>query len=288
MFRAFSFALTIGLVSSLALARGTFAPGDPLNDSEVQKPMMADPVSRKLKKDPKYFFDAGLDLRDYAYEEPGFVKHSGFLYGVWASLIAKTDWGTFGFDSSVNYGNSLNYDGSICEINSGVMTCSPYSTSKQQDLITKSTGYVYLPVSEFFRFRTGAGFRYLSDSVPEAGFYLRTGVWFYIPAGIEITDDSNSNYRWKYSLTYNYVAAGGIKSNLSEVSSRYSDVYMPQTGYGTDFSVQLRYQIRYVIGAFYETWNLNISDEVATGGDVFHEPANQSRVIGLRFGFDFY
>jgi hypothetical protein len=289
MFRLFSAALTIGLVSCVSYAQATFAPGDPAKavSQPVSEPVVYKPKVRRIKK---YFFDVGVDLRNYNYEEPGFVKHTGLMYGVWADFLTNTDWGMFGFDTAFDYGNALHYDGGICDIdlNTQVTTCSPYSTDNVHDLIAKTNVFAYLPASDILRFKVGLGYRYLSDSVAESGFYLRTGTWVYIPLAMEILDDSNSNFRFKYGIAYDYVVWGGIKSNLSEANSRFDDVYMSQTGYGIDLNAELRYQTRYVFGLFYQTWNLNISDEVISGGAPFHEPANNSRTIGLKFGYDFY
>ena len=106
---------------------------------------------------------------------------------------------------------------------------------------------------------------------------------------MEILYTQNQSFKWKYELTYDHIVSGGIKSNLSNVSTSFNDVYMTQSGYGLNANVQLRYKNRYLISLFYETWSLNLSDVVyAAPGAPFSEPANQSRMLGLRFGYDFY
>ena len=287
MFKTLFFFLTFGLVAEFSFAQATFAqatfaPGEPGK-------MMEDSPAKitKPKKIKHTIFDVGADLRSYTYEEPGFVKHSGLMYGIWGNYVTRTDWGTFGVDSTYSFGKGIMYDGGLCDTQTN--TCSPYQTTNQTDIISKTNAVAYLPASEVLRFKAGLGYRYYSDSVAEPGFYLRTGTYLYIPLAAEIFLQDDNVYKWKFELGYDYVVSGGIKSNLSEVRSSFSDVVMSQTGYGLNMNVQLRYLGRYSGTFFYETWNLDVSDVVyASPSDPFREPANKSTAIGFKFGYDFY
>lgn len=277
--------LTIGLGVERSFAQSGFAPNEPV--------VAADPQAEKTikaKRVKRTFLEIGGELRSYTYEEPGFVKHSGLMPGIWGNYVRKLNWGTVGVNSNFSFSNSNKYEGGLCETDGlGNTTCTPYETNKQTDIISKTSGLFYFSASEVLSFNAGLGYRYLSNSVPEPGFYLRTGSWFYLPVGFDILYNSDPVFKWKYEATFDYIISGGIKSNLSNVASKYSDVFMPQTGYGLNTNIQLRYRNRYIFSFFYETWTMDISESVvAAPGEPFHEPANKATSLGLRFGYDFY
>jgi len=293
MFKFLFILLTIGPGLQSSFAQQGFAPGDPqvkASDAIVAP----DPTQEKLlkmRRVKKYYGELGADVRNYTYEEPGFVKHSGIMLGLWGNYLQRESWGGWGADGNLTFSNSNKYEGGLCEYDplSDTTTCTPYETTKQTDIISKWNLWLYLSASDILRFKTGGGYRYLSNSVPEPGFYLRTGAWIYLPLGMEILLNSNNIYKWEFELTYDHIVAGGIKSNLSNVSSSFDDVYMTQTGYGINTNLQMRYKNRYLFSFYYETWNLNLSDVVyAAPSAPFREPANKATSIGFRFGYDFY
>jgi hypothetical protein len=185
----------------------------------------------------------------------------------------------------------MQYDGGRCEINpvtNQLENCEPYSTTNQTDLISKTNAEVHMRVSNALNFKAGVGYRYLSNSVAEPGFYLRTGTWAYIPLTVEYRFDVSPQVKMKLDLGYDYIFYGGIASNLSEASSAYKDLYMDQRGYGFNAGIQIRYANVYSATAYYESWVLNKSEQVETGGETFEEPENSSQSIGIRLGYDFY
>ncbi len=236
------------------------------------------------KKSPNSLF-VGLDLRSYKYDEPGFVTHTGMLYGVWFEYITNSSIGLIGTKGTILYGGNLKYDGALCD---SLGNCTPYSTEQQKDIIANANFDYFIKTNTNFTYKIGAGYRYLYDSVSETGFYQRTGAWIYLPIGVLIDANLQANMKLQFDLAYSFIVYGGIKSNLSEVSSQYSDIYLSQTGNGLNFSANLIMQKAYKVGLYYESWNLNESGFGTTGGLTVVEPKNNSASYGVRFGYDFF
>jgi hypothetical protein len=127
--------------------------------------------------------------------------------------------------------------------------------------------------------------RYLSDKGQGQGFYQRTGTWFYVPVAVGVKIPLDNKAKLNFLVEYDVVVSGGIKSNLSEVDTDYSDVYMAQTGNGLIFKVGYDWA-QFKMSAFYETWSLNESSPVTTGGSTFVEPKNESQSFGLQLGIE--
>ena len=253
-----------------------------------QKEKSVKKAEEKVKLQKKLdAFEIGVDLRSYLYSEPSIdVKHKGLMYGFWFDFAKSTSYGVFGLKSNVAYSSNLTYEGVLCD--QTFTTCSPFSSDTNADLIVKTNLDYQFTVTDFFTLKTGLGYRYLSDSNSQPGFYLRTGGWGYLPLSVQLNNEISSAMKIKIELEYDYIFYGGIKSNISEAISTFEDVYHNQTGYGLGVNASLRFKQKYSIGAFFETWNLNRSEVVTQGAIDFIEPENTGQSIGLRFGYDLY
>ena len=122
--------LAVGLVLFFSNAHAAESPASNRNPAN-QMADDSDIVVRKPTSDSLYL---GLDVRSYKYEEPGFVTHSGLMYGPWVEYVTNSSMGLIGVKANVLFG-SLTYDGALCD---SLNNCSPYSTSNQKDVIANS------------------------------------------------------------------------------------------------------------------------------------------------------
>jgi hypothetical protein len=238
--------------------------------------------TKKVKLLKRQELVIGGELRNYKYSEPGFVTHEGFMYGGYADYLYR-----FVPSTSVSVGGNLiygalNYDGGLCD-NFG--NCEPYQATTN-DLIMRGHGRVHINPNSNISLQLGLGFRYLSDKGQGQGFYQRTGTWFYVPVAAGFKVPLANQAKLNFLAEYDMIVSGGIKSNLSEVDTTYSDVYMTQTGGGLIIKTGYE-ENQFEVNLFYESWSLNESSPVTTGGSTFIEPKNQSQSFGLQLGMDF-
>ncbi|MGZ3724420.1 MAG: hypothetical protein ACXWQQ_01390 [Pseudobdellovibrio sp.] len=280
MSKSFSKFLTVGLVLLSVFSAPAFA--SPISNNDLSgQPEDPDIVVHKPVSDSLF---AGLDMRSYKYEEPGFVTHTGLMYGPWFEYITNTSMGLIGTKGNILFG-ALKYDGALCD-SSG--NCTPYSTSNQKDTIANANFDYFIKTNSNFTGKVGLGYRYLYDTVSETGFYQRTGSWLYIPFGLLIDAPLQDSMKMQFDFAYSFVFYGGIKSNLSEVSSQYSDIYSNQNGTAINAGASIVFSKAYKLGFYYEQWDLNESNMSTTGGLTVVEPKNNSKSFGARFGYNFF
>lgn len=254
-----------------------------------QKEKVVKKTEEKIKQQKKLnSLLVGLDLRSYNYDEPDInVKHKGLMYGGWFDFSKSTSIGVFVLKSNFTYASNLTYEGILCDSQT-FTNCNPYTSNNSTELIVKTNAEYQYVVSDFFSLKAGLGYRYLSDSNSDPGFYLRTGGWGYIPLTVQFNNQISSNMNLKIELEYDYIFYGGIKSNISEADPSFEDVYHTQTGNGLNLNGWIRYNQKYSFGAFFETWTLNETEMLFQGSNGFQEPANTGQAIGLRVGYDLY
>ena len=247
-------------------------PNKTLNTADKSK-------SKKVVRLKRQELVIGGELRQYKYSEPGFVTHEGLMYGAYLDYLYRFTPSTFvSAGGNLIYG-SLNYDGGLCD---EFGSCQPYKATTN-DLITRTHVRVHIKPSSTVSLQIGLGLRYLSDKGQGQGFYLRTGTWFYVPLAASLSVPLQNQAKLNFLAEYDVVVSGGIKSNLSEIDVDYSDVYMTQTGGG--FILKAAYEwSQFKVSGFYETWSLNESAPVTTGGSTFIEPKNESQSFGLQLG----
>ncbi|MEK6627725.1 MAG: hypothetical protein AABY53_03795 [Bdellovibrionota bacterium] len=234
------------------------------------------PKKNQHKKQSKSLL-VGVEVRNYVYSEPGFVSHVGQFFGIWG----EWHWSSFVGDGKV-YGNFLygllTYDGALCDISNN---CTPYS-SKTTDYIAKINSRLELKLGQSFYLIAGLGYRYLYDRGEGVGFYTRRGNWIYLPLGAGFKSG-----KFLFDLEYDLIVNGNFKSNLSEVSSTFTDLTHTQKGYGLLLTIGYLLKENWNVHGIYESWNLEESDLAASGGAFFVEPKNKSEVFGLKVGYFF-
>lgn len=282
------FTLTLALSFDLRAQQETLTEPAPNTYPKTQN-KMTDPNApkrpvRKVVRIKKHTLIIGPELRHYKYEEPGFVTHDGFMYGGFAEYYYKFSnmSGGVGIGGNFLYG-ALNYDGGLCDT---LGNCVPYKATTN-DIIARLHSRLNIEANSNLSFQAGLGLRYLNDQGQGVGFYQRTGLWFYFPVAAVVKIPLANKSNLKFNLEYDSIFSGGLRSNLSEVDSSYTDVYKPQNGYGLIFSTSYDWS-DYRITAFYESWSLNESAPVQSGGDTFIEPKNQSQSFGLQLAMQIF
>lgn len=272
----FSISLALGFETKAQEPAPTPAPNTyPNKNSNAE----AKPKTRVVIRLKRQELTLGGELRQYKYSEPGFVTHEGLMYGGYADYLYRFTPGTsVSLGGNLIYG-SINYDGGLCD---EFGACEPYK-STTNDLIMRAHSRVHINPNSNISLQIGLGIRYLSDKGQGQGFYLRTGTWFYVPVAVGVSVPLDNKAKLIFLTEYDAVVSGGLRSNLSEVDTDYSDVYMSQTGNGLIVKAGYEWD-QFKISAFYETWSLNESAPVTTGGSTFVEPKNQSQSFGLQLG----
>ena len=225
--------------------------------------------------------------------EPGLIADSGYLFGVYGDAsfsISKLIRGILTADFA---SGTLNYDGSVCNINTG--SCTDYS-AKTQDVIIHVTQRFDFELSERVSLFMGPGFRVLIDKGVGSGFYTRFGTYLYAPLGITFQLPRSEGI-YVLDLEYDLFLRGTMKSYLSETNSKYSDINHTQTnGSGFRFSVKdqtVFYDRSVSFLLFYENWSIGDSDPQplmingAPSGKFYSEPKNFTDAVGLGLGLSF-
>lgn len=274
--------LGLVLLLSLGFQFSALADNEPISRNPSEQRNEDQNIVVRKKKPSTLFI--GLDLRSYKYEEPGFVSHEGLMYGAWLDYTGTSSIGAYGLKGHFLYGG-LKYVGALCDT---LGNCTPYETSNQKDIIFNGAFDYLIKTNTNFTYKIGVGYRYLYDTVSETGFYQRTGAWVYLPFGVVIDTVVNNELKLQFDFYYSLIIYGGIKSNLSEVSSQYGDIYLSQTGNALNFAASLIYKKDYKLGLYYEGWNLNESGIGTTGDLSVVEPKNHSVSYGVKLGYNFF
>lgn len=243
----------------------------------LSSPAMA---QEKQHKSQAKNFQIGAELRQYHYTEPGYVDHTGLMYGFWGEWLWNSALGKGRTVGDFVFG-SLNYDGALCDASN---KCTPYKSSTK-DYITKISTRLEYSLNSNTSLFSGLGLRYLYDKGVGIGFYQRTGTWFYLPLGGYINFETSIG-TLVLDLQYDFIVYGNFRSNLSDVSSSFTDLSHSQSGYGLSAEGGLKLD-DYSVSAFYQLWDLNESDTVVSNGLYFIEPKNNSTSFGLKLGYRF-
>lgn len=240
------------------------------------------PVRKKIVKKEAKAFLLGTELRQYKYVEPGYVEHSGLMYGVWGEWYWSSALGDGKVSGNMLFG-ALDYDGALCNSSN---VCTPYQ-AKTNDVIARLSTRLEFKLNSNFQLEAGVGYRYLYDKGEGIGFYQRTGQWIYFPLGMGFNMDSSAG-KFLFNLEYDFLAYGSFKSNLSEAGAGYDDLTHPQNaGYGLIISTGLEFTEEWSGQLFYESWNLDETEPITSGGSSFVEPKNNSQSYGLKLGYKF-
>lgn len=228
---------------------------------------------------------------NYRYTEPGLISHEGYLFGIAAQTTWKTSSKQVGgiLDLQMITG-ALNYNGSLCDVNSGV--CTDYK-AETKDIIFRLTHRFDFVISESFDLFIGPGVRYLVDKGSGTGFYTRSGTYFFAPLGFTMKAPISDGLLL-FDFEYDVFLSGTMKSSLHEVNSTFGDVtHIQKNGSGVKVAVKFLGRHGLVSSIFYEHWYVNDSNveplivNGSPSGNVFVEPKNFTDAVGIGLGFQF-
>lgn len=261
--------------------------------------------------DPKVTFEVGTEASYIKYEEPGFMKQDGIMYGVFGKAALRTDdnahiqrwsdlvtqWPSvnmFSVDGKLSVGEvdyTSNGTGSIDNIQDFMAEVRFLAGS---DLpIMKNT--VLTPYA-------GIGYRYLNDDsggkVSTTGHYgyEREANYIYLPVGIDSQTKLNNGWSIGLNAEYDIFIDGQQKSHLEDVDASLSTADNDQNdGYGVRGSIRLAKEVEnfsIFVEPFIRYWNIDSSDiDIITCGGTpcaaGYEPENNSTEYGLKLGARF-
>ncbi len=232
-------------------------------------------------------FTAGVQLSHITYKEPGFMRESGFMYGVNGAytrigrdLMGKID-GTL-TTGQVDYVGSYS-DGTPLTVK-GIN-----DTMFEVRTVLGPTEFVYQ--SSYYLPYVGLGYRYLFDGADKApGGYRRESNYFYIPLGVEGLLTANSAWSMGFTLEYDLFVSGTQYSYLSDSDPGLNDIQNKQnSGYGYRASLKflLAGKQDLVIEPFLKYWKIAQSSMATItyfGTPIRHgyEPDNNSTELGIK------
>jgi hypothetical protein len=230
--------------------------------------------------------DVGLQLSQITYKEPGIMKETGFMYGLFLSydhrkeIMAKFDglltFGQIKYEGATWNGEPLTISGikdTMIELRAVLGPAEPFSDT--------------LAVIPYI----GVGYRYLYDGANNTpGGYRRESNYFYLPIGIESPFPTGTGWTVGFSLEYDLFLQGKQVSYVSDADPGFNDVENKQSsGYGLRGSLRFIKSGRnsIILEPFVKYWNISessVSLLTLYGSPYMYvvEPANNSTEIGLR------
>lgn len=281
-------------------------PSSPINTDEPnpspETQSVSTPASKKSpksapvrKKSTQDSFVLGFDMRQYKYEEPDLVTHQGLMFGATAKYLLVYQSGELNFNTEMLYGQ-LNYDGSITKSDGmGGSTVEPIQVTNTDFFSKTNALWQWTPLGPGspLLLKIGLGLRFLSDNYTDSGFYQRTGLWGYVPLGVEVRSKFNRDTQVSFGLMYQQIVYGGINSKLSELGiNGLDDIYFKQNGHGLELEAGVIYKKTYHIAAYFEGWYMSDSDIASAPAlgtsATLQEPENSAISYGIRLGYDLF
>jgi hypothetical protein len=240
----------------------------------------------------KSFWEAGPELFQSTYKEPGLMKQDGLMWGIFGSYTYRQQL-VFKLEGSYSAAK-MHYTGAT-------WGGTPITDNKVHDFMWEFRGLtgnerMFHNVTTY----TGLGYRYLNDNSSASGSYERESNYYYIPLGVEINNILNANEKrdWIVGaiLEYDLFIGGKQISHLSDADPGFNDISNVQDGgYGYRLSLKLRKkseQVDFVIEPFIRYWSIKESDSVplnyyGTFCGYGVEPKNNTRELGIIFGLNF-
>ncbi len=248
-------------------------------------------------------FVVGADVAaSFKYEEPGLMKETGTLYGLYGRWErSNVGPGTVAVSASYLAGG-LDYEGST---QSGIPV-----KSNTDDFITEivaTYGWDFRgPVYEQ-RPYIGLGYRYWNDRIKDSATstgvpvfgYEREVSYLYAPLGIRFNGGLASNWTWATRVQYKYFIEGQVRTHLEDVDPGFNTLENKQSsGYGYDIAATFMRLFGgggvkgLAIEPYYSYWSIKQSDNATvtyygTPVGYGYEPKNNTKVLGLRVGAQF-
>ena len=242
-------------------------------------------------------WEVGAEISHIKYKEPGVMEEEGTMYGLIGSYTYR-DW--VRPDSEVSDGGRMlrlegryswgevDYDGSITGE-------TPYTVSDVDDYLLEfrllagndavtskgmNTGYL------------GFGYRYLNDDASFDPYgYERESNYFYMPFGIQTTNDLGDGLSFGLAGEFDLLLFGIQVSHLSDVDPSYDDVKNFQwLGFGLRGSTKLQKKTKHldiIVEPFIRYWWVEESDPQYIDGAIVWEPRNRSLEYGIHLLFRF-
>lgn len=244
-------------------------------------------------KNSKHHLAVGTEISYFKYEEPGYMKDTGIMYGIVGSYAYHNKLMTK-LEGKFAYG-LVDYDG---EYQDGT----PLKISGISDYLLELRwllGYDFvvarsITITPDF----GVGYRYLQDNMQDrsSAGYQRESNYIYIPIGVETVAHLGRGWSLGLNVEYDLFLWGRQISYLSDFNPNYGEIENEQMkGYGVRGSISIAKKwekIGLTIEPFIRYWNIKESrqgnityDGVIVGYGI--EPNNDSTEIGGKLAVTF-
>jgi hypothetical protein len=239
-------------------------------------------------------FEVGYEYMYFRYKEPGLMKETGSLNGVFGRYTHHFPRGMMVRAELEVLGGSLRYDGQYAD-------GTPLTTDNDDWLV----GGRLLAGKDFLLDKEerwaltpyiGIAARYWYDKIKATGGYEREITQLYSPIGVELNNALSKDWRWGARAEYDLFWAGWVKSHLGQVSG-YEDITNTQdafSGQGAEAALFLKYRLEkvsFLLEPYYRYWWVGESNEetanTPTGRADFVEPENNTHMAGVRLGVAF-
>jgi hypothetical protein len=230
---------------------------------------------------PKNTFEVGPEVFYHKYEEPGYMKETGTLYGMVMNLTSHDTWMT-ALQLELAYGK-VNYDGAYQD-------GTPFKYNGITDWLFDGRallGPEFNWDGGYCSPYTGIAYRWLRDELSEAGpgGYDRASNYVYLPLGITATFALGDGWSLTPTAEYDILLYGQQISELSDIDPAYSDITNDQTeGYGWRLSLAVEKKFdswSIKLQPFIRYWDIKQSDIDEQYG-AFIEPKNKTTQTGLQ------
>ena len=237
--------------------------------------------------------DLGYQLMHFKYEEPGLMKETGFMHGLFLRHTIHTDSELMlRGEMELSFG-SLDYDGQYQDGTPITRETDDYLYA-MRGVLGKDFLVNDYAVTPFI----GLGYRYWNDTIRGAGGYEREISQWYAPLGVEVARVAGD---WRVAVRgeYDLFLGGTVKSHLDQAVAGLNTVTNNQDfgkGYGLRASLSAERSMDggWTLGfePFVRWWDIKKSDTSTVtflGQPVAYgwEPKNETLASGLRVYLNF-
>ncbi len=250
-------------------------------------------------------WEVGLQLQNFKYVERGVMSEKGELIGPQGSwtLEEPAPW-VWRMEGSFVYGE-LQYDGAVVSLVTGEEVPARVDTPNSILNLRALGGRLCRLANRDVLPYAGIAYRLLVDDLPGDSGYRREQSYIYVPIGIEVTVVVIGPWTVGLQAEYDLFIRG---ENNSESDLGGIDANLEQDS-GEGFRASLHFErsikgrgtrpVGIVIEPFFEYWDVDESDpdtdlltfvdggESFSGEITYFEPANNTKIYGLRAGFIF-
>ncbi|MES3038440.1 MAG: hypothetical protein V4736_11090 [Bdellovibrionota bacterium] len=295
--KLFLFILLFAVQSFAQSQSSSRRPSSALQTSpKYSAPIAFKTYTTKLKNPKDRSFQLGAKVDSYSYEEPGVMKEDGQFTG----LAAKYTSQKIRYNSHIEGEGSLlkgkvNYKGSLQD---GAGNTVPFSATESQEI--RELRGLWIFESEISKTRlvspfVGLGYRNLVDPREHSFDYRREITYWTMPVGARVNLFNKPRHSSDITGTYDYLLEGNVKTKLSDLDARASDLnQFQQGGYGLRVSWDNRFMFQDTpafASLYYQTWDMEqtrtAQSELFGTTGTFKEPANKTRVLGFTAGMLF-